>query len=191
MEKLPGALSKLTEPQYDELIKWLSMGLSDSKLVKKIQDDNGWLLDVKPATLVKTVNRWRRSSAQNAITISVAQKLTNSRGGLKPSLDIMADMETLIVAQKERIAKLADKEGNMNGFLLESMSNEMKSLFVMLEKLGKFQLETGILRRVKVGQLGSDYDPETQEETHGPWTPELEARYRLIEGDYEHVEDRA
>jgi hypothetical protein len=41
--------------------------------------------------------------------------------------------------------------------LMQTVTDEMKTLFTMLDRLGNIQLSTGVLRRVRQGESIADY----------------------------------
>lgn len=197
--RLPGSLAKLDEAQHQELIAWLSMGLTDGQITDKIQKEKGWLTEVKRPTLLKNVNRWRKGYGQQAVIRHVADHLVTSNGRPKKNLDVIAEMEGLIRKQQQRVAKAAEKENLAAGLLLGMVSDEMKTLFAMLEKLGRLQLDTGLMRKVKVGEVAEDYQDEPEEEDDGPIISEEQRRILrltqqamqgdIVEGEYEEVEE--
>jgi hypothetical protein len=153
--KLPGVLGQLNDEQHGDLISWLSQGKTDVEIATAIID-NGWVsAEVKKPTLIKNVNRWRRGQGQKAMLKNLADHFQTPTK-MKRQIDVLEELTQLVLKQKERLKKLASKE-DPTPLLMDSVSSEMKTLLIMLEKLGKIQLDTGLLRRVKVGEVEGDY----------------------------------
>jgi hypothetical protein len=170
--KLPGPLAKLDEEQHQFLIGMLSLGKPDGEITDAIIE-KGWLPDVKRDTLLRNVNRWRKSKGKEAVLKQVTDHLTTSTGKMKRQIDVLEELTQLVLKQKTRVKKMADLESD-KPLLMQTMTDEMKTLLQMLEKLGKFQLDTGLLRRVKAGEVEGDYVDveEVPGEGEEVWTEE-------------------
>lgn len=180
MAKLPGCIADLTTEQYDQLVGWLTLGKSDSEIATLLIDSK-WV-KVSHDAARKAVVRWRKGTAQNAVVTGIAQRLVTPQGNVRRQIDVLEEMSDLIVHQKRRIARMTKKEDELpEGLLLENLSHEMIRLLSMLEKLGKVQMESGILRRVRVGQIIDDYEPPKEEEEEFVWTEEMEQKMRMLE----------
>lgn len=190
--KLPGALSKLDEEQFEYMFSLLGMGKSDSEITDAIQLDKGWLTDVKRPTLFKAVQRWRKAAGQEAVVLRAAHAITDANGNLRRQLDVVEEMTELFQKQKKRVEKMAEKE-DISPMLLQSVSDEMKTLFTMAKEIGNMQLAVGLKRRVRQGELAADYaDFEEVEDASGDPFSDEDRALLLIEQydpDEEDLED--
>lgn len=178
--KLPGALSKLTAEQHSYLISLLSMGKNDADITDAIHE-KGWCTEVKRPTLLRTVNRWRKNKGQEAVLKQVTDAMTNKDGKLKRQIDVVEELTALVVKQKKRVEKMSATEDANEKLLLQTVTDELKVLMTMLQNLGKFQLDTGIVRKVRTGEVEGDYADVTPAEDEGSEEIYSEEDRRLIE----------
>ena len=75
--------------------------------------------------------------------------------------------------------KLVKQEDN-TPLLLGTVSSEISRLTGMLEKLAKLQLDTGMMRRVKVGEIEGDYVDVTEQERVKDALSQSERRFREL-----------
>lgn len=164
MAKLPGPLAKLDEEQHGFLISMLSLGKPDGDITDAIIEKD-WLPGVKRQTLLRNVNRWRKGKGQEAVIKQVSDMMTTAPGKMKRQIDVLEELTQLVIRQKKRIDKASKTEDQSPQLLMQMVTDEMKVFVTMLEKLGRFQLDTGILRKVRVGEVEGDYaDVEEVEE---------------------------
>jgi hypothetical protein len=153
--KLPGPLSTLNEEQHQFLIGMLSLGKPDGDITDALME-KGWFPDVKRETLLRNVNRWRKGKGQEAVMKTLADHLQTPTGKMKRQIDVLEELTQIVIKQKARVKRMADMEEN-KPLLLQTMTDELKVLVTVLEKLGKLQIDTGILRKVRVGEVEGDY----------------------------------
>lgn len=77
-----------------------------------------------------------------------------SRTRVRTRVDVIGDLERLIIEQKTRLKKMRDKE-QQTPLLLEQVSKESDILANLLTKLGKLQMDMGILKKADVQRKGS------------------------------------
>jgi len=182
--KLPGPLASLDEDQHRFMIDMLSLGKTDGEITDALQQDQGWLADVKRPSLLRAVNRWRKSTGQQAVIKLVTDNLTRRDGRPKRQLDVHEELTDLVLRQKARVDKIAQQEDG-KPLLLNVVTEEMKVLSDMLGKLARVQMDIGIVRRVRVGETADNYEPQEAEfeEIEDIFTEEDRQIIEAISGD--------
>lgn len=162
--RLHGGLAQLDAEQFKHMVAMLGMGSPDRNVARHLLSE-GWVKGVSEDALTKSVNRWRKGGGQDLVVQQVAEFMTTSDGNLKQQLDVGAEMTEAYFIQKKRFQKALAQEQD-KPLVLKMVTEEEKVLFTMLVQIGKWQLDSGIVRKVRVGETQEDYaeykevDPE-------------------------------
>lgn len=150
-------------------------GKSITYVVKYVRDNWGHWKELKDAALSRQILAYRNKvirpiQARNALHSGDGPDHVNKALGLikaqlEATLDTATEMEKVILAQIERVEKLKTQEAKMApGIVMDSLTKNLNTLFDMLDKYGKFQLEVGILKRVpKKVAIESPFTSEAEE----------------------------
>ena len=174
-------LKSLGEERMQEVDSRLLSGEPCSAIAAWIQVDLGKLKDIKPASLKKTLERYRETELRNRTLERIAQAQSGSAiKTIQKRLNALDEMEEIVRFQRIRVDKIMMRESKLpEGILLKDTSNEIRLLKDMLLDLGKLQLETGLLPRAaktfKGSVVGADGEVRQFE-----WTEEQEELFQTI-----------
>ena len=174
-------LKSLGEERMQEVDSRLLSGEPCSAIAAWIQVDLGKLKDIKPASLKKTLERYRETELRNRTLERIAQAQSGSAiKTIQKRLNALDEMEEIVRFQRIRVDKIMMRESKLpEGILLKDTSNEIRLLKDMLLDLGKLQLETGLLPRAaktfKGSMVGADGEVRQFE-----WTEEQEELFQTI-----------
>ena len=174
-------LKSLGEERMQEVDSRLLSGEPCSAIAAWIQVDLGKLKDIKPASLKKTLERYRETELRNRTLERIAQAQSGSAiKTIQKRLNALDEMEEIVRFQRIRVDKIMMRESKLpEGILLKDTSNEIRLLKDMLLDLGKLQLETGLLPRAaktfKGSVVGADGEVRQFE-----WTEEQEELFQAI-----------
>lgn len=159
----------------------LSMGATDAEMADHVIEQ-GWCPDVKDQTVLRNINRWRKGSGQQALIKLAADKMLDNAGKMVRHIDTVSELEQLVIKQKARLEKVMKNE-DTSPLLLGMVSDEMKNLMQLLDKLAQQQAAFGIRRKVKVGETDEDYaefEEVTEEAGEATFTEEDRRTLELI-----------
>lgn len=180
-------LHEIGDERIAELDALLGKGVLPSELATKIQNDWGFLTDLKHDSVKKMLERYRKSELREKVVAQITGVTRDVRTKtLQRRLNAMEELQELVEIQKGRYRKLLVKE-QQGPLLLKQVTDEGKLLKEMLVELGKLQLETGLLVRAPKKMTGVMTD-EDGNIHHFSWTEEQEELAQILEVSYERVD---
>lgn len=156
-----GKLHSIGPAKVEIIQDMLEGGKSARECVALIHGEWKLLLDTKPDTLKKMLERFRGTEVRQAVIERVAGAAGKaSVTVIAKKLNALEEMTNLVATQKRRFEKVLRQEDLQDKFLLKSASDEAKLFKEMLVELGKLQLETGALKRAPKTLTGQITDAD-------------------------------
>lgn len=185
-------LKSLGEDRLHEIDSRLVSGEPCSVIAQTIQNEWGKLKDIKPASLKKTLERYRETELRERTLARIAEA---QRGQaiktVQKRLNALEEMEELVKKQVLVFDKVLMRESQLpEGIVLKDRRDEARLLKDMIVDLGRLQLETGLLARAPKTIKGHMTSPDG-EVRQFEWTEEQEELYRAIEAAESHAEEGA
>jgi predicted transcriptional regulator len=151
----------LPPERIEELDRALKRGEPAGAMADRVQNEWGLKKDVKRDTLVRAINRYRLDVvAGGEVARLVEDKTPTQIAVIANKIDVMQELVDLVVRQRERLVKLYTTEKPMQGVLLSQMNEAQRDMAVMLDKLARLQLETGIMPRAPRTLTGETVDED-------------------------------
>ena len=184
-------LYALDEERIEQVNEMLSKGLPASQVAQVIQSEWGLLADLKPDSVKKMLERYRKTDLRERILAQVAGVTEGMHTTtLAKRVSALEELTDLATVQKGRYQKAVQLEGG-KPLLLKQATEEGRLLKEILVELGRLQLDTGVLARVPRRITGQVID-EGGRVRQFEWTEEQEALYREIDaGRLAHAEAQA
>jgi len=180
-------LHDLGTVRLTEIDRMLGRGNLPRDVARLIQVEWGQLTEVKPDSVKKMLERYRKTQLREKVLAQLAGTNQVVRTAtLQKRLNAMEEIQHLVAVQRGRFEKMLVRE-QAGPLLLKQVSEEGRLLKDMLVELGKLQLETGVLVRAPKKLTGTLTDEEGNIQRFS-WTEEQEALARIIEGQVEHVD---
>ena len=179
------------EERIEQVNEMLSKGLPASQVAQVIQSEWGLLADLKPDSVKKMLERYRKTDLRECILAQVAGVTEGMHTTtLAKRVSALEELTDLATVQKGRYQKAVQLEGG-KPLLLKQATEEGRLLKEILVELGRLQLDTGVLARVPRRITGQVID-EGGRVRQFEWTEEQEALYREIDaGRLAHAEAQA
>lgn len=154
-----------------------------SQIAAWLQDEKKVLLDLKPGSLKKMLERYRQTALRKKVIQQVADiQFTKSTTLIAKKVNAMEALNELVLIQQSRFQKVYMLEvatPDPDKPLRADVSVEMAALKEMLVKLGHLQLETGVLPKAGKTVRGTSVEPDgTVKEFE--WSEEQEQLYREL-----------
>ena len=179
------------EERIEQVNEMLSKGLPASQVAQVIQSEWGLLADLKPDSVKKMLERYRKTDLRERILAQVAGVTEGMHTTtLAKRVSALEELTDLATVQKGRYQKAVQLEAG-KPLLLKQATEEGRLLKEILVELGRLQLDTGVLARVPRRITGQVID-EGGRVRQFEWTEEQEALYREIDaGRLAHAEAQA
>jgi hypothetical protein len=179
------------EERIEQVNEMLSKGLPASQVAQVIQSEWGLLADLKPDSVKKMLERYRKTDLRECILAQVAGVTEGMHTTtLAKRVSALEELTDLATVQKGRYQKAVQLEAG-KPLLLKQATEEGRLLKEILVELGRLQLDTGVLARVPRRITGQVID-EGGRVRQFEWTEEQEALYREIDaGRLAHAEAQA
>lgn len=184
-------LKKLGPEVLAQIDSKLLTGDSALTVATWIQGELGQLTQLKPESLKKTLERYRRSELRNKTIERMAKAQTSdATTTIQKRFNALEEMTEMVKLQRARVDKLLLRESQLpGGLLLKDTTTEISLLKGMLMDLGRIQLETGVLVRAPKTVKGSMTMPDGSTGEFA-WTVEQEELFLELEGvEYREVDD--
>lgn len=154
-----------------------------SQIATWLQEDKKVLLDIKPGSLKKMLERYRQTALRKKVIQQVADiQFTKKTTLISKNVNAMEALNELVIIQQSRFQKVyllelatPDPAKPLRG----DVSNEMAALKEMLVKLGHLQLETGVLPKAGKTVRGSTIEADGSV-SEFEWSEEQEKLYREL-----------
>lgn len=189
-KKKPAWFADLAPATQEAIHDRLVSGVSSTRLAHALQEEHGLFKDLKLSVLEVRLAKYKAKFVVEERTKHL-MGTTKSMGvpALVRRLNIVSDLEDMVTAQKERLGRAMETERQLKGLLSQQVSNELKLMSDLLDKLGKLYLETGLLPRAAKKVTGSLLDQHGNS-TQFEWTEEDEELDAFLEGvEYEDVSE--
>ena len=133
-------------------------GESAAKVVTWLQKDMELLTEAVPASLKKTLERYRGKELRDKTIKKIAQAQRGvSLKEVAKHFNAMAQLEEVAVMQRKRVDKMMELEKG-KPMILKAASDEIRLLKDTLVALADMQLDTGLLTRAGKGANGTPVD---------------------------------
>ena len=181
MKVKPGtALNKL-QSLGDEVLSLvdskLTSGVPASQVAAWLQDECKLFPEVKPPSVKKMLERYRKGELRNKTLDRIATAHVNlPLATLQKRLNALDELEEMVRVQRGRVDKMLTLETG-KPILLKTTTDEIRLLKDMLMDLGRIQLETGVLARANRTVKGQVIGP-SGEVKQFEWTEEQEKLWR-------------
>ncbi len=145
----------LPDGKYDELVKLFEDGKPATEVARIIHEDWQLLLELTPQSLVRTLQRFNEVVIRGELirrVVDLATPLPNKE--LREKLDALDELEELARVQKGRLYKIMTQE-NKGPMVMKAVSDEVKILTDLLNRVAMIHLETGVLKRASKKFSGS------------------------------------
>jgi hypothetical protein len=207
----PGAIHPRTPPREREKFKRFEtltleqravvdnmlMKVSPPKVATMIQQEWKIWTDIAPFTLEQLLRRYK----DEVVFVQMAAAYTRLQSKSGPAaqayrlyneqVNVLEELAAILDTQKARLIKILQKEEKSEE-VVEQIAVELNLLMKIVDKVGYYQLETGIMRRAPKQVKGSvTFDSTTGamrykiQETYDPQLAKvLEQARRVIDGSY-------
>ncbi len=188
--KVGTALNKL-QSLGDEVLSLvdskLTSGVPASQVAAWLQDECKLFPEVKPPSVKKMLERYRKGELRNKVMARISEAHVNlPLATVQKRLNALDEMEEMVRLQRGRVDKMLTLETG-KPILLKATSDEIRLLKDMLMDLGRIQLETGVLARAAKKISGSIIGADGQQKQF-EWT---EAQEKLVKELEAYVGDKA
>ena len=140
----------LPKEQRDIVDKMLLGGATAMKVVEVVRDEWGYFHDLKPDTLKRFVNRYRKGVVDKKIETKMeAAGVIDRVTKLVQDVDVVEEQVKLIHLQRDRLLAVSSREAEttlQTGLLLGTVGTEIDRMNRLLEKLAGMYEKIGILR---------------------------------------------
>lgn len=142
----------LPQPTRVALDAMFADGVGVPQIVKNLQEGMGVFKDVKPASLVKYLYRYKWEVADKQFAMKVV-KLQESKHGeaiissAVESLNALEEVAQLVIVQKARVKKLLDQENKMPA-LFGTLGGELRTLSGFLQQFTNLSFDVGHMTKV-------------------------------------------
>jgi len=122
-------------------------GQSGAKVAAWLQNDLKVLTELRPDSLKKTLERYRKKELRE----KTIKKIAEAQKGLTLATVVehynaLTEMEEITKLQRARVQKMIDLEAD-KPMLLKTTTDELRLMKELLVSLGSMQLETGVMGR--------------------------------------------
>ena len=187
-------LKELSEDQHRAVHQMLDAGETPDKVVTIIQDEWGKCKGIKPASLRRSLYRYRNSvikhEAEQAVVRAIADKSVTA---IRKQFNAMNEMTELCLKQQTRVNKIYTQESK-GPLLMKTATEEIRMFAGMLKDLAFLQMETGAIVRVPryvAANVAVSTSPEG-ETTIFSWDAEDERlRDMITDADFQDIDSRA
>ena len=186
----------MTQDRVTEIEKRMVENESLTSLVDLIQKDWGLFNDVKPLTLMKELERFRKTRVDGKLLYFKDTDYGKQVfGEYAAGMDVVQQMGRTLEIQQERVSKLLLREKTLPT-LMEQMRRELYLLIEMYARLLDMQMEMGLVKRapkefsLEIAASKAQQALENAMQSDSRIQGALKDAYRLIEGKYSRVDTR-
>lgn len=194
LSKANRRLMSLGPERVRDLEARLLEGQQLTALAHMIQKEWGELLDVKPITLIKELQRFKGSRVDGKLLfLKETDYGKQVFGEYAAAIDVMEQMQKVVGVQQERVSKLYNHEQKMPT-LMEQMRREISLLTEIYSQLLEMQMEMGLVKRVRkefsldIVASKAQIAVENAMRVNSKVETALREAYKIIEGEFAKVE---
>jgi len=137
-------IMSLPEDRREQVTKLLRDNKTLTATAQVIQVQWGLLVSVKPDTLQKALARWREDQTRAAVMTRLVEHGVVDGETLKANIDVLNDLALACALQKSRLARMFEREQQTTP--LEMTGRELERYTMMLERLGKVAMASGVMQ---------------------------------------------